>query len=244
MKKQMKNNKARCGNFFSLFTFHSSPLKAFTLAEVMITMALLGVLAAIAIPAVMKVKPDSRGVMFKKAYSTLEKTVSDLINNDLYYPSTKVTPTDCTSPTMPNGTACGFAYTATTTNMGIPNGLDKFNYTLIQELNTAGSAVDADKSSLKLVFTTTDGIAWYLSNSSFTVGATNYKYIGVDVNGPAKGDDCINIDGGDVPIGLFTTCSANQVPDHFVFEIRYDGKIKTCGTLESDYLKNPTKNHL
>ena len=42
--------------------------KAFTLAEVMVTLAVFGVLAALLLPAIANVRPNKNKVMFKKAY--------------------------------------------------------------------------------------------------------------------------------------------------------------------------------
>ena len=60
--------------------------KGFTLSEVMVTLGVLGVLAAILIPAITKVTPSTERVMFKKAHATLEKAVSEMIEDETNYP--------------------------------------------------------------------------------------------------------------------------------------------------------------
>ncbi len=59
--------------------------KAFTLAEVMITLTVIGIITAVIIPVAINSKPDENIMKFKKAHNTLYKTISELINSDKYY---------------------------------------------------------------------------------------------------------------------------------------------------------------
>ena len=60
-------------------------LKAFTLAEVMITLVVIGIIAAVVIPVAIQSKPDENIMKFKKAHNTLYQTIRTLINLDRYY---------------------------------------------------------------------------------------------------------------------------------------------------------------
>lgn len=210
--------------------------KGFTLSEVMITLGILGVLAAIIIPAVMNVSPDSNKVMFKKAHSTLEKTVETLINDDVNYPS-NVTgqTTDGTNVTV----ARGFNNTDITGTV-VPAGNDKFCYLFAQQLNTVGTVTcTANQTG---TFETTDGISWFITPSTFPLRADSYNTIMVDVNGN-KGPNCFR---GDIN-GI--ACAASvQTPDEFYLGVRYDGKIlvdTTAVTTDIDggtILTDPTRN--
>lgn len=51
--------------------------KAFTLSEALVTLAIIGVLAAILIPVVNNVKPDKDKILYKKALYTLTNAVSE-----------------------------------------------------------------------------------------------------------------------------------------------------------------------
>lgn len=211
----------------------------FTLAEIMIALVTLGILAAIAIPAVTKIKPDNKKVMLKKAYSTLEKSVNDLINDDTYYPYE-----------ADNGTATywgnstdtpsirvwkGFNYN-TTTGMGIPASTDKFCYLLANSMNTIGTITCPSSGAAS--FTTSDGILWSMTtnstaNTEFPLNATSYFAITVDVNG-AQNPNCSAATG--------TTCTSGDVPDRYVLSVRYDGKLKVDDATAA-LLTNPTVNH-
>ncbi len=58
---------------------------AFTLAEVMITLVVIGVITAIIVPVANNSKPDENVIKFKKANETLYQTVQTLISSDKYY---------------------------------------------------------------------------------------------------------------------------------------------------------------
>ncbi|MBQ4645786.1 MAG: type II secretion system protein [Candidatus Gastranaerophilales bacterium] len=58
---------------------------AFTLAEVMIVLAVIGVLSAVLIPTAMRSKPDENIFKFKKGHNTLLTVVRELVTSDKYY---------------------------------------------------------------------------------------------------------------------------------------------------------------
>lgn len=60
--------------------------KAFTLAEALVTMAIIGIIMALSIPAVIQSTNDTKP-LFKKAYNTVEEIVNELINDTSLYPS-------------------------------------------------------------------------------------------------------------------------------------------------------------
>ena len=59
--------------------------KAFTLAEVMITLTVIGIITSIIIPVAINSKPDENIMKFKKAHNTLYQVISELVNSDKYY---------------------------------------------------------------------------------------------------------------------------------------------------------------
>ncbi len=61
--------------------------KAFTLAEVLISIALVGIISAIVSPIIANLAPNKERVMFKKAYYSLASIVNLLVTDDLLYPS-------------------------------------------------------------------------------------------------------------------------------------------------------------
>ncbi len=59
--------------------------KAFTLAEVMITLTVVGVITAVIVPVAMSTKPNEDVMKFKKGHNTLYQVISTLIKSDDYY---------------------------------------------------------------------------------------------------------------------------------------------------------------
>lgn len=202
--------------------------KGFTLAEIMIAMATLGVIAAIVVPTLSKFMPDSNKIMARKAYYTLEQVINDLINDEAEYPSTEV---DAQS------TPRGFNFTtkgATT----IPASTSKFCYLFTQQMNTIGNV--SCSSSGNNSFTSSDGINWMMQNTTtFTIAIDNYDAkIGFDVNG-SKDPNCFESAYTSTLFPSTGACTAGKKPDRYEFGIRYDGRIQALtGT---SFLTSPTE---
>lgn len=209
----------------------------FTLAEVMVTLGVLGILAAIAIPVVMSMRPSEKRVMFKKAYMTAERAVSELASDETAYPSTTL----CTGSGNYSGQiSCGFNNNTKPAAYGIPANISsapqKFCWLFAQKLNTI-TTVDcvAAKTAAENVannspsFTTSDGIQWFYNLGVFTASDTVYSRFVIDVNGEKA------------PNKMATKDSKQ---DRFPIDIRFDGKVQIpiTETKAVEYLSNPTKN--
>ena len=59
--------------------------KAFTLAEIMIVLTVIGILTAILLPAAIHSTPNENVMKFKKAHNTLYKVINELVSSDKYY---------------------------------------------------------------------------------------------------------------------------------------------------------------
>ncbi len=59
--------------------------KAFTLAEILIVLVIIGVLTAILLPVAFQAAPDENVMKFKKANSTLTTVIRELVSSDRYY---------------------------------------------------------------------------------------------------------------------------------------------------------------
>ncbi len=229
--------------------------KGFTLSEVLVTLGVLSVLAAIIIPAVINVTPDTKKVMFKKAYFSLEEAVSKLINDDTNYPElTSFSGGDCKIDDIT--VQCGFHNTDIAGSL-VPAGQDKFCYLLSENLNTIGT-VDCATTSVKAnssnwSFSTTDGIRWrlyYALSNTFSLEKEPYSYtdyrIIFDVNG-AKEPNCHYGYEETLPLVLSSLggdCDGDVVPDIYSVFIRYDGKltIQPTDAVAQGFLSDPLNN--
>lgn len=216
--------------------------KGFTLSEVMIAMTVLGVLAAILVPTVMKTMPSANNVMFKKAYSSVEKSVSNMISDEANYPSGAIwnnvgVPTACQIGGL--NVECGFHNTETTQN----GTMDKFFYFFKEQFNTTTDPVWTAGTHLG-TFTTNDGIAWtvYVPATAFPLDntvATGYTtFITFDVNQGSKSTNCSQVAYSNPTI---SACTGTTKPDTFRVQVRYDGKllIPSGDTTAQGYLTEP-----
>lgn len=239
--------------------------KGFTLSETLITIFVIGVIAAIIIPALTKSMPSNNKVMFKKAYSTLGQTINNLSNDSVHYPS------NMTAVNDDNETVSrGFNYTCKTLSAdgytcasyySTPS--NKFAYLFADQVNIADSVSGSAGETGTWSFTTSDGVVWTIwisvadsTNGSaasgvaqttntyqFPMSSTLYTTkVMVDING-AKAPNCTaDTTGNTYGFNYLNTCSD---PDRFIFGIRYDGKIQVSGSGSSDaiaktYLQAPT----
>ena len=246
---------------------YNSKQKAFTLAETMITLVMIGVLAAMVIPTIIGSAPKQNKVMFKKAYASLEEAVYNMINDETNYPSSSLSGT----------TLRGFNNTSATTNGTV----NKFCYFLADQMNTIGTPYCPARGGNALAgcsagqwgyFTTTDGIYWRLYfrnsdddpnaqspmdnriNSSQVTDIAQYPIlIFIDVNG-SKSPNCTAGTMFGSNTLLWTQCAStadcSSNPDEFVVAVRYDGKlipgafhgVSYPDVCENSILSDPTNN--
>lgn len=195
--------------------------KGFTLAELMVCLAIISVIATLLMPAINNLRPNKSKVMFKKAYYLAERIVSEMVNDEDLYPFVE--------------DKVGFDNTAQITINGVNYGGDnKFCRLFAQKLNTlennaeincnGGASFDGNPS-----FTTTDGVEWILPISNFELAdkENDYLPIMVDVNGSKMEPNCLD------KVDPAETCPQ---PDRFTFEIRPDGKMRVSGYYAKQYV--------
>ena len=189
--------------------------RAFTLGEVLVTLMIVGVIAALIIPIIKNAQPDKQKLMFKKAYTNVERIVTEMVNDDDLYPEVgDYVGLDNTTDVKVNDTT----YTGNT----------KFCNLFAMKVNiiddgaihcpaTPGGGGTYNTPS----FVTAHSVAYYLPSTNFAADAT----ITVDTNGD-KDPNC------------FYNATSCKKPDMFEIIVGADGKVSVDGDLEKEYLKD------
>ena len=204
--------------------------KGFTLTELMVALAVIGIIVAVVTPAIMRTRPNKNKMMIKKAYYTTENTVSNLINDTSLYADMRDV---CISGNedVANGIYCayGFDWDEEVTYNGVKfSGNTKFQRLFAEQLNVSQ---EIESNSEK--FMTTDGIIWDFSDipdnngwSAGTAPSENVRTLSIDVNG-AEGPNCYQAD-----------CTNPEDFDMFRIDIQSNGKMKVndADTLAAGYV--------
>ena len=206
----------------------------YTLAEVLIVMIVIGVLAAILMPMFGNLRPNQEQVMLKKAYYEAGRIVTELINDDELYAETDKDETS------------GFANTAQIKYKGKYYGTvanKKFCELFVDKINVKGaascqsytltSAMVKGQPATSKTFATADGMVWILPISTFGGGSGTYQSMYVDVNGD-KGPNCFS---GFSSLAASVTCAKSQGPDRFEIQVNNLGKLKVPDRVSEIYLE-------
>lgn len=170
-----------------------------SLAEMLLALAILGILAAILMPVLKSAQPDKLEALHKKGNYIVEHVVADIAFDEDLYPPTQ--------------TKTGLGSIGAVTVDGVTYaGEEKFCELFASRVNKApGSTTNC--SANKKTFTSIEGIDWYLPISTFD-GSKPYEEIKFDVNG-AQGPNC-----------RYDEASCPH-PDTFIYYIKPTGKLYT-----------------
>lgn len=203
--------------------------KGFTLQELLITMAIIGVVAAITAPAIMNIVPDKSKAAYIKCYNTLANITDELLSDpSMYYTEYNNNGTESCSGLncmgMPQTRLFQETFDAGSWAHGA-NDEDslKFGYCLASKLNIQEEfGENLNQGTLDLEFTTLDGIHWRYGNH-------NEHEVEIDLNGE------------DGPNEIYS--ANNTAPDRFIWYLDNDGGIHPGDALGLAYLQNPTNLH-
>ena len=193
--------------------------RGFTLTELMIALAVIGVLVAVVTPAIMKTRPNKNKMMVKKTYYTTEQIVSSLINDERLYPDMTEA---CENPEGVEETAnfyCawGFDYKSDAKYEGETyTGDTKFRDLFKSKLNISEDGGNK--------FKTTDGVIWDLTNTTGDAPNNGWTARSTTVSGAGKGSILIDVNGEDAPNAREADSDADDF-DQYVIEIKANGKM-------------------
>ncbi len=237
----------------------------FTLAETLIVMCILGVLAVLLLVNVQRATPDKNKAMFKKAFSVAQRAINDIAADESLYPF------DPKKIKLVNTEEVGIPSTSIVTSRGEITkigGKLKLCTLFADRLNLASKLFYTDDG---CYFETTDGVAWFVpvlgDEASCTIDAYHTCGVGqkavivVDVDGLKRGPNkpnygslgacssspsdysgfCYSSSGINNPNKL-TSLNSNEknLPnrDRFAIIINVDGNVSVRqGELEDEYLR-------
>lgn len=160
--------------------------KAFTLSEALVTLAIIGVLAAILIPVINNARPDKDKITYKKALYSLQNAVANAMDEasaGVFTPSSHWGPGLSTSKGWTGGwggSNYGSQISGSITSGTATEG-KSFCDAVADSLNISGSANCGSSSYTTPNFVTTDGIRfWGLENDSTFDTGNHEKVIKVD----------------------------------------------------------------
>ncbi len=193
---------------------------AFTLAELMVCLAIIAIISTMLIPTLANYRPNKSKIMFKKAYNITERVVDELVNDaDLY-------PTSYDKSGFDNVDAVEY-------NGETYEGNTKFCKLFADKININEDAPNCSSgaSFTNPSFTTNDGVYWVIritdfgSNDSANYDNNTNPVITIDVNGD-KNPNCT--DG----------TSGCKDPDRFQIYVRADGKVKVVTEYAMKYIED------
>ena len=201
----------------------------FTIAELLLTIGIIGVLLVLLIRSTILVQPNQEQIMLKKAYHELSRIIYELINDDDVYPEIG------DRAKLGQYLANTNAYTYKGESY---QGESKFCELAGTKLYLQSSRIcnsEHEKLNNNGHYTTHDGIVWSFPITTFTqhqldqdgneteeiIEATGTVYI--DVDGEDKGDNCFENIANDASL---VQCSENQTPDRFKFILHSDGRLE------------------
>ena len=218
----------------------SSKHNAFTMAELLITLGLIGVIAALSMPQIFKNLPRQDAEMERKITYTVEHTIANMFEDNTMYPKTS----DDTKEGFMNTDEVfvgGRSYSGDTkfcrllaSKLNIVN-LNEYNESEddTNKTDICGEDIsdlwDGNKNEAPYpIFITNDGAYWYVPKTNFNeAGKQGYTMITVDVNGN-KGPNCSKF--STTANCVTAQDKAKNNPDRYsldryVYYVKYNGTV-------------------
>lgn len=218
--------------------------RGFTLTELMVAMAVIGILVAVVTPAIMKNRPNKNKMMVKKSFYITEQIVNNLVNDEALYPDMRSFCTGDTPSVDTEYCAYGLDYTERAFSDGLSyTGEYKFAALFKNSLNVKGDYTASGGTSIPNpvnpssnttfypIFYTTDGIKWDLTgtkaawtarknDSQASIGTFDTQ----NTHTTGIGTITVDVNGEDGP-NVFCT-AANEDCDKYQIQILANGKMR------------------
>lgn len=208
----------------------------FTLAETLVTIGILSIIAAVTLPLINNIRPNQEQILLKKVYYLIGRNVTELVNDDDFY---RDTGEDATAG-FANTEAVKYHGSTYGSDAGGDNGNKKFCELFAAKMNVKDNIscdpnIDLASSMQKGKapsghFTTADGMVWLMPISNFS----NKQSIYIDVNGE-KGPNCFSEYAYQMPSEY--RCDEGNGPDRFEINVDKYGKLEVPDKVSRIYLR-------
>lgn len=208
--------------------------KGFTLQELLISLAVIGVVSAIALPSLMSIQPDKNKTMYIKAYNTLTTQTGEILSDpSLYWDDGYNSDGEAESVGLYSDAQPLIAPYNNDNNCQSGN---KFPAILSHKVNLNGTPTytSAPSGGTSIAnFRTTDGIDWHFETKEVAMNIPGGLGYQTDLTINLKPTD----HSGNNPCSYSANCLK---PNQFKFRIDNDGGIRPADALGMAYLQNPT----
>ena len=201
--------------------------KAYTLAEVLICVGIIGVLAAILLPLANKFKPDSNKAIYIKTYDAIVDIVKSMASNNNLYPIIDEEYNYIKAP-LYNLVQVKIGGTAYGGDKAKFCQLFALNFPTVGTISCSKDAVTYSESSFDSPsFITSQGMGFIIStNTDLTTSYQTDIYF--DINGNEKGNNCLY------------DAEKCKNPDRFKLIVSGDGHVIPADPMGIEYLKSKT----
>lgn len=214
--------------------------RGFTLSEIIITLGIIGVVAAITTPMLTGLMPDKNKVQVLKVHKTISDITKDLLKNPYFYHDyIEEVPSTFDIKRIGLGAAFDFygdVYAGLKGDLDLTkykekyHGLQKYCYLLSEQMELEEEVTENNQ---KYFFKTIDGVSWACEYDLKSEIVDDYRYITptyfitVDLNGEEQ--------------GLGISYPDSKKPDQFKFLVDTYGNVTGNDPLTKAYLENPEK---
>lgn len=216
--------------------------KAFTLAEVLVTLGIIGIISALTLPAINTLMPDKNKTLYLKTYDTITNNIKELANNSRLY-------SVCKDPEDADNNISCQTHPLLNTNKPIDTRFDDVKYSgdtklcnllaymfNISDTSCSNTVYNFNSEDFtehfrdNLSFTTQNGMQWEISpqiatSSDSTASTAIFQTdIYVDINGNAE------------PNCIYDNENCKN-PDRFRFMVAADGSVYPADAIGRKYLE-------